>query len=168
MFIRLATVTRLLMPLAVIIQAGWALPVRAASTPLAPPSSINMSTEELFLHLRIYVITDVYAQILRPLTQNINEAKSPDDEILEDLIQDQLLHNRLIQTNANFDFFCLNQEFYITIDSHYVRCFMLEILPQKYDFQYEELTKDKYNSKKSLKMADNIRMKTYESENRPQ
>lgn len=108
--------------------------------PLAPPSTLALSFEEMILHFKIFILAEFYHNILFRNEKNQTQSFiTLSDLELEILLKDKVDNSPILSSTANLKITIKNQIMEIEIDNTFFRCFALEVLPGNFETKIEPL-----------------------------
>lgn len=113
--------------------------------PLAPPSSLALSLDEMILHFKIFIIADIFKKISRSGSSDEQKFLTLTDFELDALFRNEIKKQAFFQNTEKMEFFFLHKELYIHLEDQYCKYFTLEVLPEEFEFKILSLTKDQYN-----------------------
>lgn len=106
--------------------------------PLAPPSTLALSFEEMILHFKIFILAEYYQSIIFRSEQNREQSFiTLSDLEMEILLKDKIENSSILSSTANLKIAIKNQIMEIEIDKNYFRCFALEVLPGSFETKIE-------------------------------
>ena len=108
--------------------------------PLAPPSIIAMSREDLILHFKIFIIVDLFQKIVSKQSSEGHDFFALTDTDLEVLMKQFMAEAPLFQEVEKPEVFFCQQILYIQMDSIFLRCYRLEVLPREFEFKTEKIS----------------------------
>ena len=106
--------------------------------PLAPPSHISLSFEEMILHFRVFILSDMFQRISRPSSGEEKFFRLTDVE-LDFLFKKSVEKEPLLQDLKKFRYCFVNRELCLNLEDQYFRCYRLEVFPEEYEFKIEKL-----------------------------
>lgn len=125
-----------------LLAVGFAFVIMGLSaeekTPLAPPSHISLSFEEMILHFRVFILSDMFQRISAPSSGEEKFFRLTDME-LDFLFRKSVEKEPLLQDLERFRYCFVNRELFLNLENQYFRCFRLEVFPEQYEFRIEAL-----------------------------
>lgn len=118
--------------------------------PLAPPSHISLSFEEMILHFRVFILSDMFQRISGPSSGGEKFFRLTDVE-LDFLFRKSVEKEPLLQDLEKFRYCFVNRELYLNLENQYFRCYRLEVFPEEYEFRIETLKPDIFEKNFSAK-----------------
>ncbi|EKD26408.1 MAG: hypothetical protein ACD_79C01217G0001, partial [uncultured bacterium] len=125
--------------------------------PLAPPSRLALSLDDMLLHFKIFVVADLYQKIL------IKEPAMPQgtfnlsDIELDELMNEAIKKSPLLNNVSSLKVFFLNQNLYIGLEKTFFRTYLLEVLPLLFEFKIEPINNELFIA--SLEQKNNVERK---------
>lgn len=107
--------------------------------PLAPPSSLALSMEDMILHFKIFVIADLFRKISGTGIEEKGNFFELTDVELNLLLNEAARKEPMLQNIKNLNLFFLNRELYMNLENKYYKCFRLEVLPEEFEFRIESV-----------------------------
>ena len=126
------------------INAGLRTGFATEPPPLAPPSSIAMSLEDLILHFKVFVIVDLFQKIASRQSSEGQDFFALTDVELEILMKEFMAEAPLLQESLVLEIFFCQQILYIHLDATFFRCYRLEVLPGEFEFKTEKISDSVY------------------------
>lgn len=114
--------------------------------PLAPPSSLALSMDEMILHFKIFIIADIFKKISRSGSSSEQKFFNLTDIELDVLFRNEMEKQSFIKHNEKLEFFFLNRELYIHLEGQYCRYYTLEVLPEEFEFKILSLTEEQFDA----------------------
>lgn len=118
--------------------------------PLAPPSSVVLSLDEMILHFKIFIISDLFKKISNPKDINLENSFQLND-IEMDVLISKAIKKETMLTNNKLELFFLKSELYIHLEDKFFKCFRLEVLPEQFDYQIEPITEKYFFESQNVK-----------------
>ena len=106
--------------------------------PLAPPSHISLSFEEMILHFRVFILSDMFQRISGPSSGEEKFFRLTDVE-LDFLFRKSVEKEPLLKDLERFRYCFVNRELCLNLEKQYFRCYRLEVFPEEYEFRIETL-----------------------------
>ncbi len=106
--------------------------------PLAPPSHISLGFEEMILHFRVFILSDMFQRISAPASGEEKFFRLTDVE-LDFLFRKSVEKEPLLRELEKFRYCFVNRELYLNLENQYFRCYRLEVFPGEYEFRVEGL-----------------------------
>ncbi|MBN2144711.1 MAG: hypothetical protein JW774_08825 [Candidatus Aureabacteria bacterium] len=108
--------------------------------PLAPPSSIVLSSEELLLHFKVFIIADLFQRIVSRQALSHHDFFELTDIELEILLNESIRQEPLVSDSKTLQYYFKEHELFIHLESAFFRCYRLEVLPGQFEYKTESIT----------------------------
>lgn len=128
---------------------------REGNPPLAPPSKLALSLDEMILHFKVFVIADIYQRIISLKGESLEDSFTFNDLELNILINDAISKAPLLSQTKPLEVFFLNQNLYIHLENTYFLCYLLEVIPGHFDLKTEPISEGEYNKIISMRNSEN-------------
>jgi hypothetical protein len=113
--------------------------------PLAPPSNIVMSREDMILDFKLFVLIDLFQKIVSQQSSEGHDFLALTDAELDFLMKKFMEDVPLWGSQKPKVFFC-QQILYIHLDATFLRCYRLEVLPGEFEFKTEKINDGVYKA----------------------
>ena len=107
---------------------------------LKQDSGLCCALEDLILHFKIFVIVDLFQKIVSKQSSKGQDFFMLTDVELEVLLKEFMSEEPLLQQSQILEVFFCQQILYIHLDTTFLRCYRLEVLPGEFEFKTEKVS----------------------------